>query len=217
MLKQMIKACGQDPALLISIIGLIPSRNTASLQQTNFYVWIRASKFGLDPDLAKDTWKYQNIIANGLALPQVFILGRLSDKFSPKIIVPGVLIFQMVVMIGYMFCEDPTSWYAYFLAVFQAGSGFMIIVAMQGYAAKRVPKMIRGIVMSTIVSLSSAGSIVYLQVTKPFYRDHPNMVFGWLGIFDFAVLIFITICILCGKYGDPAPQEDTFGEGNSMK
>ena len=93
----------------------------------------------------------------------------------------------------------------------------MIIVAMQGYAAKRVPKMIRGIVMSTIVSLSSAGSIVYLQVTKPFYRDHPNMVFGWLGIFDFAVLVFITICILCGKYGDPAPQEDTFGEGNSMK
>ena len=147
----------------------------------------------------------------------MFILGRLSDKFSPKIIVPGVLIFQMVVMIGYMFCEDPTSWYAYFLAVFQAGSGFMIIVAMQGYAAKRVPKMIRGIVMSTIVSLSSAGSIVYLQVTKPFYDSAPNMVFGWLGIFDGIVLIGIVICIWLGYYGDPAPQEDTFGEGNSMK
>lgn len=93
----------------------------------------------------------------------------------------------------------------------------MIIVAMQGYAAKRVPKMIRGIVMSTIVSLSSAGSIVYLQVTKPFYDSAPNMVFGWLGIFDGIVLIGIVICIWLGYYGDPAPQEDTFGEGNSMK
>ena len=218
MLKQAYKACKQDPALLISLIGLIPSRNTASLQQTNFFVWIRSEKFNLAPKVAKDTWKYQNVIANGCALPQVFILGKLSDRFSPKVVVPGVLIFQMLVMIGYMFCEDPTSWYAYFLSVFQASSGFMIVVAMQGYAAKRVPKMIRGLVMSLIVSLSSIGSIVYLQVTKPFYSSAPNMVFGWIGLFDGMVLIGVVICIMLGLYGDPAPQEDTFeGEGHSMK
>mmetsp|Transcript_27664 Transcript_27664/g.34357 ORF Transcript_27664/g.34357 Transcript_27664/m.34357 type:complete len:164 (+) Transcript_27664:1331-1822(+) len=131
--------------------------------------------------------------------------------------VPAVLAFQIVVMIGYMFCSDPTSWYAYFLSVFQAGSGFMIIVAMQGYASKRVPKMIRGIVMALIVSLSSLGSILYLQVSKQFYDSAPNMVFGILGLFDAVVLVFIVICIFMGKYGDPAPQEDTFGEGNSMK
>ena len=31
MLKQAYKACMQDPALLISLIALIPSRNTANL------------------------------------------------------------------------------------------------------------------------------------------------------------------------------------------
>lgn len=31
MLRQAYKACMQDPALLISLIGLIPSRNTANL------------------------------------------------------------------------------------------------------------------------------------------------------------------------------------------
>mmetsp|Transcript_12899 Transcript_12899/g.17351 ORF Transcript_12899/g.17351 Transcript_12899/m.17351 type:complete len:97 (+) Transcript_12899:972-1262(+) len=58
MLKQAVKACQQDPALLISLIGLIPSRNTASLQQSNFYTWIKADKFSLSPDVAKNTWKY---------------------------------------------------------------------------------------------------------------------------------------------------------------
>ncbi len=44
-LRQAYKACKQDPALMISLIGLIPSRNTANLQQSNFYIWIASPKF----------------------------------------------------------------------------------------------------------------------------------------------------------------------------
>lgn len=40
MLRQAYKACRQDPALLISLIGLMPSRNTMNLQQSNFFIWI---------------------------------------------------------------------------------------------------------------------------------------------------------------------------------
>lgn len=94
----------------------------------------------------------------------------------------------------------------------------MIIVAMQGYAVKRVPKMVRGIMMSLICALASTGSILYLQISKIFYDNRPNMVFGLIGLFDVLVLVLILISIMLGKYGDPAPQEDTFdGEGNSMK
>ena len=138
------------------------------------------------------------------------MLGRFSDRVSPKIIVPATLLWQIIVMTAYMFCEDPTGWYAYFLSVFQAGSGFMIVVSMQGYATKRIPKMIRGTVMSLICAFASVGSIIYLQVSKPFYESAPNMVFGWIGLFDAVVLILIIVSILLGKYGDPAPQEDTF-------
>jgi len=88
----------------------------------------------------------------------------------------------------------------------------MILVAMQGYATKRVPKMIRGIMNALICALSSTGSIVYLQVTKPFYESAPNMVFGFIGLFDVAALVLIIITILAGLYGGPAPQEDTFDE-----
>jgi len=75
--------------------------------------------------------------------------------------------------------------------------------------------MIRGIMLALIISLSGFGGVIYLQVSKPFYETAPNMVFGWIGIFDIMVLILIVIMIFLGKYGDIAPQEDTFGEGNS--
>ena len=129
----------------------------------------------------------------------------MSDRVSPKVLVPSVLIFQIVVMGGYMFCQNPTSWYAYFLSAFQGGSGYAIIVAMQGYAVKRVPKMIRGIIMALIISLSGLGGVVYLQVSKPFFESAPNMVFGWIGLFDAMVLVFVAIMMLMGKYGDIAP------------
>ena len=112
--------------------------------------------------MQRSTWQKQNIISNVCAMPQVFLIGRLSDKVSMKILVPAVLIFQIIIMGLYMLCKDPTSWFAYVLSAFQGGSGYMIIVAMQGYAAKRVPKMIRGIVMALIISLSNVGGIIYL-------------------------------------------------------
>lgn len=77
--------------------------------------------------------------------------------------------------------------------------------------------MIRGIVMALIISLSGAGSIVYLTAASPLFKEEPNMVFGLIGLFDGAVLILILAAIACGKYGDAAPQEDAFGEGNSQK
>lgn len=45
----------------------------------------------------------------------------------------------------------------------------MIIVVMQGYAVKRVPKMIRGITMALVIALSAVGGIIYLQISKLFY------------------------------------------------
>lgn len=108
----------QDPALLISLIGLMPSRNTANLQQSNFYIWITQFPEYLTREEMKDTWQKQNIISNACALPMVFLVGRMSDRVSPKILVPGVLIFQIIIMLGYMFCKDPSSWYAYLLSAF---------------------------------------------------------------------------------------------------
>lgn len=82
----------------------------------------------------------------------------------------------------------------------------MIVVSMQGYAVKRVPKMIRGIMMSLIGVVGAIGTILYLQIQKIFFKEHPNMVFGTLAIFDIIVLIFLIVSIAFGWYGHPPPN-----------
>ena len=59
--------------------------------------------------------------------------------------------------------------------------------------------------MALIISLSGLGGVIYLQVSKPFFETAPNMVFGFIGIFDALVLVFILVSIALGKYGDIAP------------
>ena len=210
MLKQAWLACKQDSALAISLLALTVSRNTSQLQQVTFQNWI--DTFGLEN--SKTVWQQQNLISNICAIPILFGVGKVTDKVSAKILVPGVLFFQIVLMMAYMFCHDPTSWYAYFLAVFQGGSGYAIIVAMQGYAVKRVPKMIRGIIMSLIAIFASIGTIGYLQLQKVFFKQHPNMVFGTLAFFDLIAFILIVVSIVFGWYGEPA-QKQGDGDGAS--
>ena len=72
--------------------------------------------------------------------------------------------------------------------------------------------------MSLIICFSGLGGILYLQTSKVLFADHTNFaVYGMIAIFDVIVLVFVVSMILIGKYGDVAPQEDTFGEGNSQK
>lgn len=91
----------------------------------------------------------------------------------------------------------------------------MIIVVMQGYAVKRVPKMIRGITMALVIALSAVGGIIYLQISKLFYQSNPGMVFGLIAMFDAMVLIFILVSIFFGKYGDPPKNVE--GEDNNSR
>ena len=83
--------------------------------------------------------------------------------------------------------------------------------------ALRVPKMIRGIINAVIVCFASIGSIFYLQTSKPFFSTYANMVFGMMGVYDAITLVFIFICMYLGRWGDPAPREDAFNEGNSIQ
>lgn len=95
-----------------------------------------------------------------------FGVGRYSDKVSAKILVPGTLLFQILLMVTYMLVDCPDSWLGYVCCVPQAGSIFMVIVAMQSYLSKRTPKMIRGIIFAVIGMVSSIGMILYLQLAK---------------------------------------------------
>jgi hypothetical protein len=67
-------------------------------------------------------------------------------------------------MVGYLFVSDPNGWGNWSLTIFQTGSGFSVAVSMGAYLNKRLPKMIRGMMLAVISASSSVGSIIYLQL-----------------------------------------------------
>lgn len=73
---------------------------------------------GLTEKEEQDLWQTQTLLTNLCAVPIVMVTGRMADKVSAKILVPGCIIFQILVMTGYMFIKDPRSWQAYLCAVF---------------------------------------------------------------------------------------------------
>lgn len=143
------------------------------------------------------------------AIPFVIVAGKLSDKVSAKILVPGGLIFQSIVFTLYCFVPNPTSWTAYALAVPQAGTVMIVIVTMQSYVSKRCPKNIRGMIFAVIGIFSALGCVSYLQTYNLLDNIFgPSMAFGTIVLFDVVWLIVLLIFIAIGKYGNPAPGTD---------
>lgn len=64
------------------------------LQQVTFYNWIE-SYIGPDFSLveAQEVWQKQNLLTNICAIPFVLIAGKVADKISAKVLIPGALIF----------------------------------------------------------------------------------------------------------------------------
>lgn len=123
--------------------------------------------------------------------------------------IPAVIIWQIIIACVYMTITDPTSWFTYTLAVFQQGASMMIIVVMQGYIAKRTPKMIRGIITALCGIFGSFGSIPSLALQAIFEKEFgPYMIWGVIAGLDSLMLIFVLIMIFLGYYGGPPHIND---------
>lgn len=105
-------------------------------------------------------------------------------------------------MVAYCFVKDPRSWYAYICVCFLAGSGVSVIVSMMAYLSKRLPKMIRGMMVALIAVSSSVGSIIYLQLQKFLTTKYGSfMTFGSIVIIDIIILLILLSCIYLNIYG----------------
>ena len=69
--------------------------------------------------------------------------------------------------------------------------------------------------MSLIAVFASIGTILYLQIQKVFFHEHPNMVFGTLALFDCLVLALILVSIAFGWYGDPPKKQGADDDSNA--
>ena len=150
----------------------------------------------------KRIWQENTLLSNICALPIIIISGRLADRFSAKVMGPLFIILQILMSGAYYFIKEPNTAPAFILAAFFNGIASGVIVILQGYAVKRVPKMIRGITMAVMIAVASTGGIIYLQISKLFYTSAPWMIFVLIGLLDIPILIFLLVAIYCGKWGD---------------
>lgn len=198
-LRQLWKACQADIPLKVGIFAVSVSRISVCMSQVNFLTWM--TLLNEENDLGIQNipaiWQKQILISQCCALAFVVIAGKLGDKMSYKITIPAVLIFQMLVGVLYTTVTDPRSWWAYFMSVFFMGSGMMIIIIMQGYVAKRTPKMIRGITNAVMGMFGSLGGMPYLAIagytTKKF--DAASWTWWTLVLLDGLMLIFVSVMI----------------------
>jgi hypothetical protein len=92
-LRQLWKACQADKALMIGIFAVSASRFGVVMIQVTFLTWMTdlndENNLGLTNIPA--LWQQQVLITQCCAIPFVVIAGKLGDKLSGKIMVPGVL------------------------------------------------------------------------------------------------------------------------------
>lgn len=118
-LKQTWKACKQDHALLIGLIAVSISRIGSMIQQVTFSNWINSFiSVDFSTKQAQNLWQVQCLISNSCAIPFVIVAGKLADKVSAKIMIPGTLTFQILVMCAYCLVKSPQGWGAYLCACF---------------------------------------------------------------------------------------------------
>lgn len=48
----------------------------------------------------------------------MLLLGKFADRMNPRVLIPGTLVWQIIVMMLYLLIEDPASWPCYVLAIF---------------------------------------------------------------------------------------------------
>ena len=72
------------------------------VQQVTFYNWIASyicsgpdcpNGYEMTLDQSKSIWQFQNLLTNPCAIPFVSVTGKVADKLSAKIMIPGALIF----------------------------------------------------------------------------------------------------------------------------
>jgi len=78
----------------------------------------------------------------------------------------------------------------------------MIIIILQGYVAKRTPKMIRGITNAVLGIMANLGSMIFLVLSGVFTKLWgPSGIWASMIALDSLYLFSLVIMILLGKYG----------------
>lgn len=149
-------------------------------------------------------------LVNGLANP---IIGHLSDKYGPKIIMVfcSLVLSISSILVATSFNVFTLSFYYGFLISFATGTGGTIGIILSKWFAKR-----RGVAMGAVMAGGSIGSLFFIPILA-FIVINYNWQLAWILVGLFGLILVVPTSIIVLK-NDPKDinlsHEDSDQDGN---
>ena len=166
--------------------------------------------FGIFVDLWSSEWK-TNIssislaasigwLVNGLAAP---ILGHLSDKYGPKIILifSAIIISISSILVASSFNILTLSIYYGFLISFSTATGGPVGILLSKWFAKK-----RGLAMGAVMAGGSIGSLFFIPLLT-FITLNFSWQLAWIVMGSFGLIVVVPLFIIVLK-NDPSELDD---------
>ena len=166
--------------------------------------------FGIFVDLWSSEWK-TNIssislaasigwLVNGLAAP---ILGHLSDKYGPKIILifSAIIISISSILVASSFNILTLSIYYGFLISFSTATGGPVGILLSKWCAKK-----RGLAMGAVMAGGSIGSLFFIPLLT-FITLNFSWQLAWIVMGSFGLIVVVPLFIIVLK-NDPSELDD---------
>ena len=168
--------------------------------------------FGIFVDLWSSEWK-TNVssislaasigwLVNGLAAP---ILGHLSDKYGPKIILifSAIIISISSILVASSFNILTLSIYYGFLISFSTATGGPVGILLSKWFAKK-----RGLAMGAVMAGGSIGSLFFIPLLT-FITLNFSWQLAWIVMGSFGLIVVVPLFIIVLK-NDPS-ELDNYG------
>ena len=166
--------------------------------------------FGIFVDLWSSEWK-TNVssislaasigwLVNGLAAP---ILGHLSDKYGPKIILifSAIIISISSILVASSFNILTLSIYYGFLISFSTATGGPVGILLSKWFAKK-----RGLAMGAVMAGGSIGSLFFIPLLT-FITLNFSWQLAWIVMGSFGLIVVVPLFIIVLK-NDPSELDD---------
>ena len=158
-----------------------------------------------DPDQVLLIFQLQGVIGCIISFSLLGGVGYLSDRISPKVMLPAMLLLHAVNMYFIFTIENPME--NYYLTVFFISLTHFTwrggTVVMNSFLAKLYPKEIRGMCLSVQSIFFLLGTLLFTQYCEILYEqyDAKNPFLG-CAITDVALAVIIGLLGICGKFGN---------------
>lgn len=140
------KALKRDKKLMVGMILIIFIRGPQVLQEIYIMSWLRSFNGGNDQ--VYSLYQYQGIAGCIGAFFILSFVGTLADKFSPKIVVPAMLLLRSFFYFLTFTIVDPTRFPFYFIVPMIHVSFYAVYTTFDAYLTQMYPDDLKGMMSS---------------------------------------------------------------------